>query len=132
MSDHERRVEEFKKNCKEARYAEHQKLVLKKNRKMRQDRQIKQTNHMLNQMYHGTSMRPYTPSVISLKFKTPVPTALSQDELSILQWMDGSESVSDTISLPDTVKEGFSRFESQYARLELQYQRGNITQEKPE
>ena len=128
MSDHERRVQEFKKNCKEARYAEHRKLALKKGRKRHQDHVIKQTNHSLNQLYWGETMRPYTPSAISLKFRTPVPTALSQDELDILQWRE--DAVSDVVSLPDTVKEEFSRFEPQIARLEVQYESGNLTQEE--
>ena len=147
MSDHERRVQEFKKNCKEARYAEHRKLALKNGRKRHQDHVIKQTNHSLNQLYWNESMKPYNPSAITLKFRTPVPTVLSQDELDRMQWMEHqsiapagrylppsvratTEDFSDIISLPDTVKEEFSRFEPQIARLALQYERGNLTKEE--
>ena len=128
MSDHERRVQEFKKNCKEARYAEHRKLALKNGRKRHQDHVIKQTNHSLNQLYWNESMKPYNPSAITLKFRTPVPTVLSQDQLDLLQWRE--DAVSDVVSLPDTVKEEFSRFEPQIARLALQYERGNLTKEE--
>ena len=104
MSEYDRMVDEFKKNCKETKYEELQKVTLKKARNKKQKILIRQTNMMLHQLIHGRPMAPYALKVpvgsertISqglrddMRLKVPIGSGATQKELDMLQWFEGAE-----------------------------------------
>lgn len=125
MSDYERAVKQFKMECKEAKMKENKNFTLTMKKKRRQKHLIRQTNMALNHIYNGLPMKGYE----EIKFRTPVRSSLNEEELNFMSWFE-PEDRDDVISLPDTVREEFARFEPQIHRLAQQHDIGNITDEE--
>lgn len=122
MSEYEKAVAEFKKNCKETRYEKLREVAVKKSKKRRQEQIIRQTNMKLNNIFHEIPLKGYE----GMKFKTPTRSTLTEAELNFLRWFDTTDD-EETISIPDTVREEFNRFETNIVRLDQQYQVGVLT-----
>jgi hypothetical protein len=125
MSDYERAVKQFKMECKEAKMKENKNFALTVKKKRRQKHLIRQTNMALNHIYNGLPMKGYE----EIKFRTPARSSLNDEELNFMSWFE-PEDRDDVISLPDTVREEFARFEPQIHRLTQQHDIGNITDEE--
>jgi len=124
MSDYDRAVEEITRKCKSAKKDEHKEIVLKSSKKRRHKYQVRQTNQQLNHLYNGMPLKGYE----EMKFRTPVRSGLTNEELNFMGWFDTEDD--DRISLPDTVREEYARFEPNIHRLTQQLGAGTITEDE--
>lgn len=142
MSDYERAVKQFKMECKEAKRNESKTFVLTMGKKRRKKHLFNQTNTKLNRLFHKKMMKQtddemlkkkypgLSEVVLPVKFRTPFKSSLNDEELELMNWFQGEDDDYDTISLPDTVKAEFARFEPNIHRLTQQHDVGNITDEE--
>ena len=136
----------MKMECKEAKRNESKTFVLTMNKKRYKKHLFNQTNTKLNRLFHQKMMKQTDDEMLKrkypglservrpVKFRTPFESSLNSEQLDLMNWFDVTkfpgEDYDDVMSLPDTVKEEYTRFEPQIHRLTQQHDIGAITDDE--